>query len=156
MFRQMRREKQQLSEEKIRKILDRNTSGVLSLLDENGYTYGVPMSYVLLNDKLYFHSAAEGAKLNAVRFHNKVSFTIIDQDEVMWDELNTKYRSVIVFGQVRIVTDQTEKDEAVRALGRRYASEMQEEELESYIAKHPNVEMIALDIEHMTGKKSSI
>ena len=54
---EMRRKKQQLSPEECNDILDRNTAGVLSLLDPNGYPYGVPLSYCRVEDRLLFHSA---------------------------------------------------------------------------------------------------
>lgn len=83
MFRKMRRSAQALTDTRIREVLERNTAGVLSLLDENGYTYGVPLSYLFQGSTIYFHGARVGAKLDAVRHHSKVSFTVIDQDQVI-------------------------------------------------------------------------
>ena len=67
MFREMRRHKQLLSEVVSREILERNTSGVLSLMGDDGYPYGVPLSYVLVGDKLFFHCAKAGHKIDAIR-----------------------------------------------------------------------------------------
>lgn len=155
MFHKMRRSTQAMSEEQSREALARNTAGVLSLLDENGYTYGVPMSYFLQGDTIYFHCAKMGTKLDAIRHHNKVSFTVIDQDQVIPEEYTTHYRSVIVFGTARIVTDATELDTAIRNLGRRYAPSLSEEALELAVARSSgHVTMIALDIAHISGKES--
>ena len=46
MFREMRRKMQALTAEETAEILKRNTSGVLSLNGDDGYPYGVPLSYV--------------------------------------------------------------------------------------------------------------
>lgn len=63
-LRNMRRKRQQLPEEETIYLLRHATSGVLSLLDESGYPYGVPISYVYDDNKLYFHSALNGHKID--------------------------------------------------------------------------------------------
>ena len=45
-FRDMRRKRQQLSEEGSIEILQKATAGTLALLGDNGYPYAVPISYV--------------------------------------------------------------------------------------------------------------
>ena len=51
-LRNMRRKRQQLPEEETIYLLRHATSGVLSLLDESGYPYGVPISYVYDDNNL--------------------------------------------------------------------------------------------------------
>ena len=138
-----------MSVSRIREILARSTAGVLSLLDENGYTYGVPMSYLLRGNTIYFHCATVGAKLD------KVSFTVIDQDRVIPEEYTTQYRSVIVFGTARLVTDTAELSGAIRDLAHRYAPGVVSACLEPDASgNYTDLAMIALDIDHMTGKES--
>ena len=67
MFREMRRNKQALSQEECTEILWKGTSGVLSLSGDDGYPYGVPISYAYDGEKLYFHCARAGHKLDAIR-----------------------------------------------------------------------------------------
>ena len=155
MFRKMRRSAQAMENSRCREVLMRNTSGVLSLLDENGYTYGVPLSYLLHENTIYFHGAKVGAKIDAVRHHDKVSFTVIDRDEVIPEEYTTHYRSVIAFGRVRILTEEEELGMAIRAMGRRYAPQATEQRLEQAVAaEYAGLAMIALEIEHLSGKES--
>ena len=59
-FRQMRRKRQQLTEEESIAILQKATAGTLALLGDNDYPYAVPISYVYHDGKLYFHSALAG------------------------------------------------------------------------------------------------
>ena len=155
MFRKMRRSAQAMEESRCREVLQNNTSGVLSLLDENGYTYGVPLSYLLHENTIYFHGAKVGAKIDAVRHHDKVSFTVIDRDEVIPEEYTTHYRSVIAVGRARILTDENEIGQAIRAMGRRYAPQATEQRLEQAVAAEcAGLAMIALEIEHLSGKES--
>ena len=87
MFREIRRNKKQiLSEDRAREILSSATSGVLSLMGDNGYTYGVPLSYTLKGNTLYFHCAKKGHKIDALQKHNKVSFTVIETDHIVPEE----------------------------------------------------------------------
>ena len=45
MFREMMRKKQALSLEECKEILKTETRGVLSVMGENGYPYGMPMNH---------------------------------------------------------------------------------------------------------------
>ena len=116
MFRDMRRKNQLLPQEEAEAILRQGTSGVLSLLGDGGYPYGVPLSYVYHNGKLYFHCAKAGHKLDAIRREGKCSFCVIDQDQVVAEKYTTLFRSVIAFGQVRVLEDDGEKRAALEAL----------------------------------------
>ena len=120
MFRPMRRNKQALSPAQCEAVLARGSSGVLAVSGDDGYPYAVPLSYVYAGGRLYFHCAASGHKLDAVRRSPKASFCVIDQDRVVPEEYTTYFRSVIVFGQVRELTDAAEKRAAVLQLSRKY------------------------------------
>ena len=108
MFREMRRKNQLLEQKEALKILETSTSGVLSLLGDNGYPYGVPLSFVYYENKIYFHCAKEGHKLDAIKNYDKASFCIIEKDDVSPKEFTTHFRSIIAFGKVRIIEDTAE------------------------------------------------
>ena len=57
----------------------------------------------LNGDELYFHCAKIGHKLDSIKRNNKVSFCVIDKDEIIPEKFTTHYRSVIVFGKAKIV-----------------------------------------------------
>ena len=66
MFRELRRGKQLLSKEDTVAVMDRCTNGILACLGDEGYPYAVPLSYVYFNNKIYFHSAKTGHKIDAI------------------------------------------------------------------------------------------
>ena len=105
-FREMRRKRQQLSEEESIGILQKATAGTLALLGDNGYPYAVPISYVYANGKLYFHSSLSGHKVDAIRNCDKASFCVIDKDDVQPEKYTTFFRSVIAFGRIHIIEDE--------------------------------------------------
>lgn len=155
MFREMRRKKQELPSERCEEILERGSSGVLALLGDEGYPYAVPLSYVYTDNKIYFHGAKVGHKIDAVRKCDKSSFCVIDQDEVIEKEFTTYFRSVIAFGKVRILEDTEEIRKAIETLAIKYAPQSMPEERESAIEKEWNgMAMIELSIEYMTGKEA--
>ena len=108
-FREMRRKRQQLSEEESIAILQKATAGTLALLGDNDYPYAVPISYVYADGRLYFHSALSGHKVDAIRKCDKASFCVIEQDEVHPEKYTTFFRSVIAFGRIHIIEDEAEK-----------------------------------------------
>lgn len=153
-FRDMRRKRQQLSDEESIGILQKATSGTLALLGDNGYPYAVPISYVYSEGKLYFHSALSGHKVDAIKNCDKASFCVIDKDDVKPEKYTTYFRSVIAFGRIHIIEDVTEKLEAARLLGNRY-NPNQDEALQKEI-EHGLNRMLAIrfDLEHLTGKEA--
>lgn len=154
MFRDMRRKKQQLGEDECLAIIDTATSGVLSLIGDGGYPYGVPLSFVRVGKALVFHSAAEGHKIDAVKANPKASFTIVAQDVVVPSEYNTHFRSVIAFGQVRIVEDRDEKMALLCALGEHYWPGHDDELAAEIGPRFDRMHVLAFEIEHLTGKQS--
>lgn len=155
MFKEMRRKRQLLSEKETIEILKSRTSGVLSLLGNDDYPYAVPISYVYDNYKIYFHSARTGHKIDAIKKYNKASFCVIDQDDIVPKEYTTYFRSVIVFGKIRILTDENESREAIKKLAIKYNPKDSMVNRNQVISKELSLLcMIELSIEYMTGKEA--
>jgi len=154
MFREMRRSKQQMSEDAANKILQSATSGVLSLLGDDGYPYGVPISYVYADGKLYFHSARTGHKVDAIRQNAKASFTVVVQDDIVPEKYTTLYRSVIAFGSVHIAEDEAERVRGVQLLAEEYNPGASETDWRKEMADCPSFIVLVMDIAHITGKAS--
>lgn len=153
MFREMRRKGQLLSEAEAESILQRNTSGVLAVLGDEGYPYAVPLSYVYNGSVIYFHCAKAGHKLDSVMKEAKVSFCVIDQDQIVPEKFTTYYRSVIAFGKAHVIEETGEKRQAIEALAEKYSPkcEGRDQEIEGASAA---LGIIRMDIEHMTGKEA--
>lgn len=155
MWREMRRSKQLFTGEEAVKVLERNTAGTLALSGDDGYPYAVPLSYVFSDNKLYFHSAKSGHKLDALKNSNKVSFCVIDKDEIVPERFTTYYKSVIIFGKASIVEDKSEITEALKLLSKKYSpKETPERTMDEINGSLDRVSIIRLDIEHMTGKQA--
>lgn len=152
MFRQMRRVKQQLSEEEALEVLKNAKRGVLSVIGDDGWPYGIYLNPHFENGRIFFHGAKAGHKIDALKKNARASFTVIDEgvkDEGGWAYT---FKSVVVFGKVEFVEDQNEAIALCRRLARRFnPSEADIEDEIRRAASH--VQVFALVPEHITGKR---
>jgi len=153
MFREMRRNKQLLSMEDTAAVMNRCTNGVLACIGDDDYPYAVPLSYVYCNDKIYFHSAKVGHKIDAITKNPKASFSVTDEDKIVSEKYTTYFRSVIAFGQARIV-EGTEKMQAFQAFIDKYAGDQPKEARQKAVDGCTQTYLIAIDIEHIAGKEA--
>ena len=153
MFREMLRKKQQLSEEECIEILKAEKRGVLSVLGDDGYPYGMPINHFYCEEdgKLYFHGGKKGHKIDAMRRCDKASFCVYDSGFQREGEWALNIKSVIVFGRIEFVEDREKTLELTRRLSLKFTQD------EAYIEHEitnsgPGTLMFALTPEHMTGK----
>ena len=153
MFREMMRIRQQLPQEECIEILKKEPRGVLSVLGDDGYPYGMPINqfYCEEDGKIYFHSGKKGHKVDAIKRCDKASFCVYDQGYRREGEWALNIRSVIVFGRIEIIEDTEKVYEISRRLSRKFTDD--EAYIEHEIIKSgPRTLMFALVPEHMTGK----
>ena len=153
MFRNVSRVKQQLSETECIEILKREPRGVLSVLGDDGYPYGMPMNpwYCEEDGKLYFHSGKSGHRVDALQKNDKVSFCVYDQGFRKEGDWALNIRSVIVFGRVKVVENQERAIELTRQLSYKYTPDAAYIENE---IKHFGDKVLCFELipEHITGK----
>ena len=149
----MRRFKQQISEAECIRILNEQPRGVLSLIGDDGYPYGIPLDHWYCEDdgKLYFHGAKEGHKIDAIASCDKVSYCVMDEGFRKEGEWALNINSVIVFGRISLVTDTEKAKKICTEITRKFTDD------EAYLAHElehafPRVQCLELTPEHMTGK----
>ena len=151
----MRRNKQLLSAEETIDILTKGTSGVLAVQGDDDYPYAVPLNYIYYENKIYFHGAKVGHKLDAIRKQPKASFCVIPQDSVVPEEYTTYSRSVIAFGKIHIITEGNDMQYAIHTSATKYHPHDSIENREKVIKREWRpLCMFVLEIEHMTGKET--
>ena len=151
MFHEMRRSDRQLNEEDVQQILETGEYGVLSTIGENGYPYGVAVSYVYFDNKIFFHCAAGvGLKLENIAYNHNVCFTVVGRTEVLAEKFSTKYESVIAFGKANLSTDL--KMKALEVLIRKYSPEFMEKGMKYIQADHKITDIYEITIDSITGK----
>ena len=153
MFREMLRKKQQLTGEECICILQTELRGVLSVLGDDDYPYGVPINhyYCEQDGKIYFHGGKKGHKIDAMKRHGKASFCVYDRGTRREGEWALNFRSVIVFGRIEFVEDRETVYRISEALSRKFTED------DEYIRREieqsgPGALMFALVPEHISGK----
>ena len=153
MFRPMRRFKQQLSDEECIAILKEQPRGVLSMIGDDGYPYGIPLDhwYCEEDGNLYFHGAKEGHKIDSITRCDKVSFCVMNEGFRKEGEWALNISSVVVFGRIKKVDDIEKAKIICRNLCLKFTDD---EEYIQHELTHalPRVQCLVLVPEHMTGK----
>lgn len=147
----MRRKNRQLSNEECIDILTNEPRGVLALLGDYDYPYTVPMSHVFADGKIYFHGAQTGHKNDAAKKYEKVSYCVVDRGVKAEDSWWYTFKSVVVFGKIRILTDRDEKIEKLTYLGDKFFP-THEETMDEISRLLDRTEVFEITIDHMTGK----
>lgn len=153
MFREMLRKKQQLPESECIDILKTQLRGVLSVLGDDDYPYGMPINHYYCEEdrKIYFHGGKKGHKIDAMKKHDKASFCVYDEGFRREGEWALNIKSVIVFGRIEFVEEQEKVYRLSAELSRKFTGD------ETYIQDEirrsgPGTLMFALVPEHITGK----
>ena len=153
MFREMLRKKQALSHEECVRILKEELRGVLSVLGDDGYPYGLPINHYYNEEdgKLYFHSGMTGHKIDAFRREPKASFCVYDQGYREDGDWALYIRSVIVFGKIEEVQDPGILRKITRLLSLKFIQD--EQHIQNEIDRGADHTLLfALVPEHMSGK----
>jgi len=151
MFRELRREKNRMADASAIELLTNCQEGTLGTISvDNGYPYTVVVNYVYLNNKVYFHSAKEGHKIDNINNNTKVSFIVFDNVKVIQETFTTKYQSVTLFGRAKIIPS---SKEVLFELIKKYSPDFLKEG-KIYIDNSGETPvLIEVDIEHITGKE---
>jgi uncharacterized protein len=150
----MRRQDRQISDRvRLWEILREADICRIAFCDE-GWPYIVPMNFGCLEDKLYFHSAAAGTKLDLLKANSNVCFEVEINVEIISGKeacgWSAKFQSVIGFGRMSIVKDQEEKRAGIKALVAQYTDRIVP--VPALIPE--NTTILRIDIESLTGKES--
>ncbi len=135
-------------------MLHRGQSGVLAVSGDDEYPYAVPLSYVYDAGTIYIHCATTGHKLDGINRNSRVSFCVIDKDDIIPEKFTTSFRSAIVFGRARILTDDAAKRKALDLLVRKYSAGFEEEGDAEIRKTWKAVCVVEIAVEHMTGKEA--
>lgn len=149
----IRRKDRRISPEESREILERGEYGVMATVGSDGRPYAVPLSYVVMNDKLYFHCAHSGHKSDNLDHNPQVSFAVVGRSDAIYNgDYTVYYESAVVFGRAAKVLDDDEKFEAIYALTKKYMPN-DLAGVEEYIKKHLKPTAVyAVTLDLVTGK----
>ncbi len=153
MFREVVRKKQVLSEKECIEILRNEKRGVLSVIGDDGYPYGLPINHFYNDEdgKIYFHSGKTGHKIDAMEACDKASFCVYDSGFRKESEWSLHIKSVIVFGRIEFVEDHQKALEISRRLSYKFTDD--KAYIDNEVDKFGQAVLVfSLMPEHITGK----
>lgn len=149
----MRRLDRQLTDEETINLFREAKYGVLSVVDEYNIPYGVPMSFALCDNVLYFHcSAAGGKKISSIECCRNASFTVVDHTQLLPQQFATLYMSGIAYGTIDIVQDEAEKRNGIEAILHKYSPDYIERGMEYINHAIDKIYVLKFEIKKITGK----
>lgn len=151
MFREMRRSDKMLTDYEMLEIMNTAEYGILSTVDENRFPYGVPVNFVYQDGSIYFHSALTGHKVDNITFSSKVSFCVVTDVDLIPDDFNTRYKSVISFGEVEEVAGE-EKQRALVLFLEKFSKDYLESGREYIRKAGEKARVYKIEVKHMTAK----
>ncbi|BCJ93513.1 pyridoxamine 5'-phosphate oxidase [Anaerocolumna cellulosilytica] len=145
----------QLTEEDIKKLLQRAETGRLGTIREDGYPYVISMHFVYYNGKIYLHGLPKGQKIDNVNHNPKVCFEVNELLGLQPGEKNACdteaiYNSVVLTGTAQILSDALYKREVLNKLVEKYTPQFVGKELPENMVKGTAV--IEILVEKCTGK----
>lgn len=152
----MRLANRQLPHEQAVEILKNASYGVLSMVDETGAPYGVPINYYYepQDNALYFHCALKGRKLDCIKANPRVSFAVVGAETLVPEQFTTYYESVILSGTASLIEGAEEKKQHITRLCEVLTpgpTDLRDAEIEKSL---PALHILKLQIEEITGKKN--
>jgi hypothetical protein len=154
MFRKMRRAEREITTEEAKKLLINNKRAAFSVNGDDGYPYTVPINFYYdeKENRIYFHSSKAGHKIDSLKNNDKVCFTTWDDGYIEEGDWAYYVSSCVVFGRAKLIDDPKITEEKVRTFALKYYPSAQE--VEDEIARDIRaVQLVAIDIEHISGKR---
>ncbi len=149
----MRRSDRELNEEQAMDLLERGDYGILGAVAKDGAPYTVPLNYCVVEERVYFHCAVEGFKIECIEANPEVSFCAVGRTEVLPEKFTTLYESCIVRGTAAEALGD-EKRRALEALVLKYSGGHYEAGMR-YIEKlFEKTRVFGIFIDSITGKSN--
>ena len=155
MFKPIRKKINEIDRAATEALLTSNRRGILAMNGDNGYPYAIPINYFYDNEtqKIYFHGAKAGHKVDALKASDKVCFTVYGDEHIDESEPWAPYvQSAVVFGRCRLLEADAESIARLKEFAMKYYPD--EAFADDQIARNGRAtQMFEITIEHMSGKQ---
>ncbi len=153
-YREIRRKDRAMPTEKAYELLEKGEYGILSTIGENNQPYGTPLSYVVVDNNIYFHCAPKGQKLDNIAFESRVCFSIVGKTEPIYDKnFTTYFESVVVYGKAMEIVDNDKKFDILMKIAEKYLPAHMDKAKDDIDGSIARTLIYQISIEHITGKE---
>lgn len=124
----------------------------LSTINSDGTPYCVPISPVVIDNSVYFHSATEGKKLDNIEKNNSVCLSGVRHTKLVPEKFTTEFESAVALGRCRLIENTEEKISALRAICEKYANSNMASFEEAITHSLERTAVYKINLEQITGK----
>lgn len=149
----MRRKDREMSEEFAYQMADKCEYAIISVTEKSGNPYCMPISIVRDDNKIYFHSAKDGHKIDCLNNNSSVCLACVGDTYRLPDKFTTEYESAIIRGTAHEVTDNHEKIHALKVLCERHTPTNMARFEASIAQSLGRTAVWCIDITEITGKR---
>jgi nitroimidazol reductase NimA-like FMN-containing flavoprotein (pyridoxamine 5'-phosphate oxidase superfamily) len=155
---QVRRTDRVMPDDRMREMLTHGFCGRLATVGEDGSPYCVPLLYVWDDGQVYLHNTLARGHLRANVDHEARVCFEVDEAGTVFDygrfecDSSVAYRSVIVFGRIRIVTELAAKQRFCEALMTKYGKPGTDRP-KGFFPRIDLITVYAITVARMTGKE---
>ena len=155
IFKPIRKKINEIDRSVVETLLQSNRRGILAMNGDDGYPYAIPINYYYdrAAQKIYFHGAKAGHKVDALKISDKICFTVYGNEIIDDTEAWAPYvQSAVVFGRCRLIEAGPESIARLKEFAMKYHPN--ESLADDQIARAGRAtQMFEITIEHMTGKQ---
>ena len=154
MFRPIRKKKNDIGAAAAEQLLLNCRRGVLAMYGMEGYPYAVPINYVYDKEaqKIYFHGARAGHKVEALRACDKVCFTVYGNETVKEEAWAPFVQGAVVFGRCHLVAPGEKAIALLKKFAMKYYPDEQLAD-EEITRAGKAAQLFEIEIEHLSGKE---
>ncbi|MBX2839113.1 MAG: pyridoxamine 5'-phosphate oxidase family protein [Gammaproteobacteria bacterium] len=157
----LRRADKRMSDTAINDLLSSGYCGHIASVDSNGWPYVCPLLFVWRKERIWLHnSRSSGHLLNNVQDNSSVCFCISEAGDVFSYgryecDTSIAYKSVVVFGEIEIIEDTTEKESFFESLMNKYSAP-DSSRPKNFFPRLDETTVYALKISRITGKETEL
>ena len=149
---EMRRRDRQMPEAFAWEVVDKCEYAFLAMIAEDVTPYGIPITIAREGDRIYFHSALEGRKVDSLRQNDRVCLTCVGDTAVQQEHFTTLFESAVAFGTACEVTEDGEKIEALRLICQRHTPDNMSAFDKAIAASLKRTGIWRITVDSITGK----
>ncbi len=141
--------------DEIKSIIDKCTVCNLAMIDEEGNPYVLPFNFGYNDNKVYFHGAGNGKKIDILKKNGNVCISFYTDETLKFVNENVacsysmKFRSVIANARIRFIQDLQKKTEALNIIMQHYTNQI-------FKYNTPAVKDICIFVAEITSIKGKI
>ena len=166
----MIRKDREMSKEFGLNVIDESMFGTMSIIDEEGKPYSVPLSLVRDGENLYFHGAKQGKKIDCIRHSQDVHLVFVNYckvPRVMTEEqienatprelgskvFTMEFQSAEATGIIGEVVDKEEKMKALRLICEKYTPDLMKFFEKASVPSLDRTAIYKIEMKEITAKR---